>query len=84
MVELDEKSKQISRLFVDNLIAARRNKGLTQRQVAQKLEIANSTIANIESRRSFPRFRLFLKLCILYGVEPKVAFDGRIKQEVKL
>lgn len=80
MVELDEKSKLISRLFVDNLIVARRNKSLTQKQVAQKLEIASSTIANIESRRSFPRFSLFFRLCSLYEVEPKALFDGRIKQ----
>ena len=80
MAELDEKSKQISRLFVDNLIVARRNKGLTQRQAAAKLGIAESTIGYIESRRGFPRFSLFLRLCSLYEVDPKALFDGYIKR----
>jgi len=80
MAELDEKSKQISRLFVDNLITARRNKGLTQRQVAAKLGISASTIGCIEARVGFPRFSLFFRLCSLYEVEPKALFDGRIQQ----
>ena len=50
------------------LEAARRNVKLTQKEVAEKLGISNSTICNWENGVSFPDAKQIEKLCELYGL----------------
>ena len=50
-----------------SLKAARVNKGLTQADVAKKINVDPSTICKWEAGRSFPDVFQFQKLCCLYG-----------------
>lgn len=51
-----------------SLAAARVNKGLTQREVAEKLRISTKTLVNWENGITFPTIEMVYKLCELYGV----------------
>lgn len=50
-----------------SLKAARVNKGLTQADVAKKIDVDPSTICKWEAGRSFPNVFQFQNLCSLYG-----------------
>ena len=50
------------------LAAARVNANLTQKQVAETLGVAVSTIKNWESGKTFPKQPMIEKLCELYGI----------------
>ena len=56
--------------LIDNLRRARREKGLTQLEAAKILKVSRGTIGMIESYHSLPTFKLFFKICDLYGVKP--------------
>jgi len=47
---------------------ARKNAGYTQEQVAAKLDLSQSYIANIEGGKAWPSLHLFLDFCDLYHV----------------
>ncbi len=49
------------------LRAARVNAGLTQKEVANKLEISNKTLSNWESGKAMPKVDKIDALCKLYG-----------------
>lgn len=51
-----------------SLAAARVNKGLTQRDVAEKLRISTKTLVNWENGTTFPTIEKVYELCELYGV----------------
>lgn len=78
MIETDRDALKYKRLFVDNLIMARHNRGLTQIETAKALGVSKGTIGAIEARKNLPRFNLFLKMCKLYKVEPCRFLEGRI------
>lgn len=50
------------------LKAARVNKGLTQKQAAEKLEISDNALWNYENGRSFPNVKVIKKMEDLYDV----------------
>ena len=50
------------------LKSARVNAGMTQADVAKKLEVAVSTIRNWENGSTFPKQPVIEKLCDLYGI----------------
>lgn len=54
----------------DKLKSARKNKGLTQDDVAKALQIKNTTISNWENGVSRPDVDSLSSLCSLYGVYP--------------
>lgn len=78
MIETDRDALKYKRLFVDNLIMVRHNRGLTQIETAKALGVSKGTIGAIEARKNLPRFNLFLKMCKLYEVEPCRFLEGRI------
>lgn len=51
-----------------SLKALRVNAGLTQKQVAEKLNKSNKTICNWENGISYPDALDIEKICLLYGV----------------
>lgn len=57
-----------------SLKAARVNADLTQKEVAEKLEISQSALCSWESGRVCPRFDYVLRLCELYKIEVKDIF----------
>ncbi len=50
------------------LRAARVNKGLTQMEAAEMLNISKETISNYENGKSFPDVKIIKKMEFLYGV----------------
>jgi len=54
-----------------SLKSARVNAGLTQKQAADALEIASSTLRNWEKGITFPKQPEIEKMCVLY----KVSYD---------
>lgn len=56
------------------LKAARVNAGLTQKQAAQKLGIAQTTLHNYESGKSMPNIAMLQRIEDAYGVEYKDLF----------
>lgn len=59
----------------------RKGKGLTQQQLAQRLEISNRTISKWECGKGFPEVSLLLPLCQELGVSVNELLSGRRLQE---
>lgn len=79
------KNKEWGNLLRDNLRMARRNKGYSQKKVADILGFAQGTIGQIEAGgHHFPSFYLFFLLCELYGVTPEEMFRGRIAPKLSV
>lgn len=51
-----------------SLAAARVNRGLTQRDVAEKMGISTKTLVNWENGVTYPTIERVYELCELYGV----------------
>ena len=54
-------------MFKISLEAARVNAGLSQKEVAKKLNVSNKTISNWENGKTFPSAEKITELCSLYG-----------------
>lgn len=61
----------------------RRQKGLTQEQLSEKLDIAKNSLSNIESGRSFMSFSKVQKLIDIFEIEPFELFVFE-KQQAKV
>lgn len=59
------------------LVTARKNAGLTQADVAERLGITDSAVAQWETGRTFPKTALLPKLAALY----KCTIDELLKKE---
>lgn len=51
-----------------SLVSARKNAGLTQRQVAEHLGITDAAVTQWEKGRTSPKTKLLPRLAELYGV----------------
>lgn len=61
------------------LKAARVNAGLSQKEVAEKLEVAQSTLRNWENGSTCPKLPQFMMLCRLYDVScDNIFFEQKI------
>lgn len=63
----------------------RKQKGLTQEQLAEKIGIETNTLSNIETGKSFMSFKVFQKLPEILEVQPYEFFvyDENITPEYK-
>ena len=66
----------------NHLFHARKNKGLSQEEVAEKLGISRRTISKWETDETLPDIRQSKRLAVLYGVslDELVRFDINIKE----
>lgn len=66
----------------NHLFHARKNKGLSQEEVAEKLGISRQTISKWETDETLPDIRQSKRLAVLYGVslDELVRFDINIKE----
>lgn len=62
--------------FVHNLKSIRRLSGLTQKQVATKLEVVESCYANWEQGRTEPNIETLRRLCVLFDVTLDELING--------
>lgn len=59
--------------LLDQLIAIRKWRGLTQRQVAERIPVAQSLISFIETRRRLPRLDIVVAYARVIGAEIAVS-----------
>lgn len=60
----------MSVFFGDRIRGARKAAGLTQRELAEHLGVANTSISNWEKGLSRPDADMIQKLCAILGLEP--------------
>ncbi len=69
------KCSNIVASFGQNLIYYRRKKGLTQQEVADKLNLNRSTYTKYETSVSEPSLEILLKIANIFDVEPSELLD---------
>jgi transcriptional regulator with XRE-family HTH domain len=62
--------------FGANVARAREQRGLSQSQLARKIEVVDTYISRIETGRAQPSFRLILAIANQLGVTPAELLDG--------
>jgi transcriptional regulator with XRE-family HTH domain len=55
----------------EQLKIAREIAGLTQHEVAVKIGVNKQTISSYENGHGFPSANVFLRLCMLYGIDAR-------------
>ncbi|MBQ4013779.1 MAG: helix-turn-helix transcriptional regulator [Treponema sp.] len=66
--------------FIDNLKRFRKAKGLTQAQLAEKCDVSNGTIGNIETGITKPSFDLILQISAVLDIKPEALFHTNESQ----
>jgi transcriptional regulator with XRE-family HTH domain len=62
--------------FGTNVARAREQRGLSQSQLARKIEVVDTYISRIETGRAQPSFRLILVIAQQLDTTPAELFDG--------
>ncbi len=62
--------------FGANVAHAREQRGLSQSQLARKIEVVDTYISRIETGRAQPSFRLILAIAHQLNTTPAELFDG--------
>lgn len=60
--------------FAPNLIRLRKQKGLSQKELAQELGISSQTISNIENKSAYPTFTNLEKIALFFNATPTQLF----------
>lgn len=60
--------------FIDNLKYYRKQKGISQSQLAEACDVSNGTIGNIECGITKPSFDLILLISDRLGIKPELLF----------
>ena len=66
----------MDKLFCENLKEARKQCGLTQKQVAIKLNVVESCYANWEQGRTEPNIEMLRKLGVIFNVNIDDLING--------
>lgn len=67
--------------FSDNLQALRRRDGVTQEQLAERLEVSRQSVSKWESGASYPETEKLLIMCDLFGTDLDSLMRGDISAE---
>ncbi len=68
----------MDKLFCKNLREARKSLDLTQKQIAEKLNVVESCYANWEQGRTEPNIFMLRKLCEILSVSPNELINGEL------
>lgn len=60
-----------TRVFAERLRQYREQRGLSRRDLADRLDVTAATVSNWELGRGFPMIRLREPLCVILGVSAK-------------
>lgn len=71
--------QQLKNTFGATVKELRNQKGLTQEQLAERLNLQPQTIAKIETGRSFISAEVLASLCNFFEVEPTIFFAKKPK-----
>ena len=58
----------------ERLLELRKDKRLSQEEVAEKLNVTRQTVSKWETNQSMPDFDKIVPLCELYGITPNELF----------
>ena len=61
----------------------RREKGLTQEQLAERLNLSNRTVSRWETGNSIPDLSILIELADFYDVDMREIVEGERKSEIK-
>lgn len=67
--------KRVKRTFGEALLMARKQKGLSQQQLADNIPVNRSSVANWEANRRLPDASMIARIAEVLGVEIKMLFD---------
>ena len=70
--------------FGDKIRALRQEKGLTQKQLASKLEVTKSTISGYEQGVKSPSVEALIKLCSMFNVSADYLLGLSDSMELKM
>ena len=65
-------------MYGERLRELRCEKGLTQKQLAEKLNISNNHLSSVENGREMPSLELLLNICELLNVTPDYLLLGNM------
>ncbi|MDV5987558.1 helix-turn-helix transcriptional regulator [Streptococcus canis] len=68
--------------FAPNLIKLRKQKGLSQKELAQNIGVSSQTISNIENQSAYPTFTNLEKIAQFFNATPTQLFGTT--QEIEL
>lgn len=68
--------------FSENLQFIRARQGLTQEQLAEKLDVSRQSVSKWESGASFPEMDTLLQLCDLYDVKMDTLLRGSVEKSL--
>lgn len=68
--------------FAENLQYLRQDKGYTQEQLAEKLQVSRQSVSKWESGGSYPEMEKILQICDLFQCSMDVLMQGDIKLEL--
>ncbi len=69
------------RAIRNRITVLRAEKGLSQREVADKLGVSRQTIISLEKNRYNPSLKLAFDIALLFGVELQDVFQYEIEEE---
>ena len=61
----------------ENLFNLRKEKGLSQEEVAEKLNVTRQTVSKWETNQSTPDFDKIIPICELYGITTDELLQGK-------
>lgn len=67
----------------DRLLEYRKAKGLSQEEVAEKINVTRQSVSKWETNQSTPDFDKIIPICELYGITPNELVNGVKKEEVE-
>ena len=62
--------------FGKRISTCRRESDISQKQLAQMIQVSNNHLSNIENGKSAPSFLTFIAICKALGVSPTYLIDG--------
>ena len=73
---MDEAVEADANLFGRNVCLARRQRGLSQEQLAARTGLSRDTIHKLEGGKRFPRLATVLVLADAFGIDPCALLQG--------
>lgn len=70
-----------NRKIQNRIVVLRAERGLSQREVADKLGVSRQTIISLEKNRYNPSLKLAFDIALLFGVELHDVFQYEIEEE---
>lgn len=69
------------KLIGKRIAALRKERGWTQGKLAEKADLSNNYLSNIENNRSIPSIETLVRLCVALDVTPNDILAGSSREE---